>query len=356
MYCKFCGNEISSDTSKCSSCGAIIRFNDGGQSFYEDSELEVWQKQTVPKTVDIPVVPVPNSPAPRAKKTLLDYLNLSNPRNFLIFLGISAVIIILLSLAIIVNLVGDRKSGEETQKEEQLVDVSDVDTETNAGTETVEQEQHKVPVVRHTLKISDGVNLLKCFEYQNDTISLKKDLVIPLDGNAGGVHISSEGTTAEWKKDADGYTVTIHWAIDGENKERYDPPEDSVIDAKKSALAVKINDGKRIEFNTAYKCFAGSYTYLPLNEYLEKAQYGRETVDGKALRRKADYPVIQIDEKSRKVLIDDRSCDYFEATSASGRLEKYVYIRDLFTKDKWDIPDDGAKGELHIVKKEGVQK
>lgn len=47
MYCKFCGGRITSDTTKCGKCGADIDLNDGGQSFYDDNELDAWKDEPV---------------------------------------------------------------------------------------------------------------------------------------------------------------------------------------------------------------------------------------------------------------------------------------------------------------------
>lgn len=53
MYCKFCGNAIDENTSKCAMCGASIDFNDGGQSFFSDSELDMWKNgaENFPQTM-----------------------------------------------------------------------------------------------------------------------------------------------------------------------------------------------------------------------------------------------------------------------------------------------------------------
>ena len=47
MYCKYCGSRIASDTTKCVSCGANIDLNDGGQSFFDDNELNAWQSDSI---------------------------------------------------------------------------------------------------------------------------------------------------------------------------------------------------------------------------------------------------------------------------------------------------------------------
>lgn len=47
MYCKFCGGRITSDTTKCGKCGADIDLTDGGQSFYDDNELDAWKGESI---------------------------------------------------------------------------------------------------------------------------------------------------------------------------------------------------------------------------------------------------------------------------------------------------------------------
>ncbi|MCH5185432.1 MAG: hypothetical protein J1F64_04825, partial [Oscillospiraceae bacterium] len=53
MYCKYCGNRLAQNSVKCAACGANIDLNDGGQSFFDDNELDAWQSEGInqgPKT------------------------------------------------------------------------------------------------------------------------------------------------------------------------------------------------------------------------------------------------------------------------------------------------------------------
>lgn len=130
MYCKYCGNKIDLNTTQCASCGANINLNDGGQSFFDDNELDAWQsgspsysvQTSVPKTeMREPLPPQENEypqPVPmpqvnsyastshsrarsKGKKNLLDYLNLSSSNKLIIFCIASALAIVLLVVAII---------------------------------------------------------------------------------------------------------------------------------------------------------------------------------------------------------------------------------------------------------------
>ena len=143
MYCKYCGNRITSDTTKCVSCGANIDLNDGGQSFFDDDELNAWQsdsmaynaQSSVPrtemreplpeksnfeeeyeKTFERPQASVGTRGTPsrsHTKKNILDYLNLSSSNKLIIFCIASALAVVLLVVAIIAVLnSGDNKADE----------------------------------------------------------------------------------------------------------------------------------------------------------------------------------------------------------------------------------------------------
>ncbi len=148
MYCKFCGNRISSNTTKCTACGANIDLTDGGQSYFDDNELDAWQSDSLmmkgPKTY-MPKTEMheasdssfaenyetylqrPQSQSSsrgsrsqvrrkNKKKTILDYLNLSSSNRLIIFCIASALAIVLLVVAIIAVISGGDK---EKQTEEQ---------------------------------------------------------------------------------------------------------------------------------------------------------------------------------------------------------------------------------------------
>lgn len=146
MYCKYCGSRIASDATKCESCGANIDLNDGGQSFFDDNELNAWQSESVlcnaqtsvPKTeMREPLTEKDNFEEeydkafarPQAsvvtrdtrsrrrskkKKNILDYLNLSSSNKLIIFCIASALAIVLLVVAIIAVLNSGNDSTDET--------------------------------------------------------------------------------------------------------------------------------------------------------------------------------------------------------------------------------------------------
>lgn len=139
MHCKFCGNRIDSSSTKCMSCGANIDFNDGGQSFFDDNELDSWQSDSI---VQGPVTSMPKTeileneqpentkivekyPSRRSqrssgsrtgrkkKKNGLDILNLSSANKLIIFCIASAVAIVLLVAAIVSVITGRKDDGTE---------------------------------------------------------------------------------------------------------------------------------------------------------------------------------------------------------------------------------------------------
>lgn len=145
MYCKYCGSRIASDATKCVSCGSNIDLNDGGQSFFDDNELDAWQSDSMmrgpqtsmPKTemreplsdntdfeknyekafaapqVSTGTRASRSHARSRKKKNILDYLNLSSSNKLIIFCIASALAIVLLVVAIIAVL----NSGKETTDE-----------------------------------------------------------------------------------------------------------------------------------------------------------------------------------------------------------------------------------------------
>lgn len=142
MYCKFCGNRIASNTTKCTACGANIDLTDGGQSFFDDTELSAWQSDSISYSAQSSLPrtemrePLPEKAnfneeyekafaKPQAsvgtrgnysrrrskkKKNILDYLNISSSNKLIIFCIASALAIVLLVVAIIAAL----NSGDNT--------------------------------------------------------------------------------------------------------------------------------------------------------------------------------------------------------------------------------------------------
>ena len=186
MYCKYCGSRITADTAKCVSCGANIDLNDGGQSFFDDNELNAWQsggvsnnaQSSVPRTeMREPLPPSPKkadfeaheraSVRPRAsvsvkgsrshrhakkKKSIAEYLNLSSSNKLIIFCIASALAIVLLVVAIIAVLNGgEDKSDKNTTQEnvtgytQQTGNNTEQNTPQPAVTEKPAEEQGKAP-------------------------------------------------------------------------------------------------------------------------------------------------------------------------------------------------------------------
>ena len=72
MFCKFCGSKIALNENKCLICGAAINRQDGGQTFYEESELDAWKTEIIadgaPKTEMREPLPVSQRPISKPKK------------------------------------------------------------------------------------------------------------------------------------------------------------------------------------------------------------------------------------------------------------------------------------------------
>ena len=160
MYCKFCGSRIMPNAAKCVSCGAKIDLTDGGQSFFDDGELDAWKEDSL---LQSPPISVPKTEMreplhyniglekeyemkasrPQAttstrrshsrgrskkKKNLLDYFHLSSSTKLIIFCISSALAIVLLVVAIIAVLNSDNEKDEnvisDSVHEQQISDDS----------------------------------------------------------------------------------------------------------------------------------------------------------------------------------------------------------------------------------------
>ena len=146
MYCKYCGSRITPDTTKCVYCGANIDLNDGGQSFFDDNELNAWQSDSMAYNAQSSVPrtemrePLPEKPnieeyektleRPRVstgtrrvrsrrrakkKKNILDYFKLSSSNKLIIFCIASALAIVLLVVAIIAVLNSENEDTDEVK-------------------------------------------------------------------------------------------------------------------------------------------------------------------------------------------------------------------------------------------------
>ncbi len=201
MYCKFCGNTIASNTTKCTACGANIDLNDGGQSFFDDNELDAWQSDSLamkgPKTY-MPKTEMREAsdssfeenyetylqrpqassssrgsrsqvPRKKKKKTILDYLNLSSSNRLIIFCIASALAIVLLVVAIIAVISGGDK---EEQTEGQA---------TNSGySQTIDDQTTTSSAQQTEIRTDNNIEQDKT-ETNNETVKDKteiKDMVI----------------------------------------------------------------------------------------------------------------------------------------------------------------------------------
>ena len=172
MYCKFCGNRISSNSTKCASCGAKIDLNDGGQSFFDDHELEAWQsddimmsgpRTSMPKTEmretsrkadsglkknDAPMSQRPIPASMSLSRDASSYsrkrsgksnsapgrLKLSNANRFIIFCIASVLAIVLFVVAIIAILNQNGTQGEGGTDPAQTTDTGNTETEQSSVT------------------------------------------------------------------------------------------------------------------------------------------------------------------------------------------------------------------------------
>ena len=145
MYCKYCGSEITSNITRCVSCGANIDLNDGGQSFLEDNELSLWKNSTpyrittsVPKTEmreRLPqtylseaedkfetagfypsVAEKKSSSRTKSKIKLFGGLKLSSSNKFIIFCISLALVIVLMAVAVIAILDDEPEEAEKTDE------------------------------------------------------------------------------------------------------------------------------------------------------------------------------------------------------------------------------------------------
>lgn len=70
MYCKYCGGRLTQNSKKCAECGAEIDFFDGGQSYYDDNELDAWQSDSIESSganTDMPKTAIIEPGAPSRK-------------------------------------------------------------------------------------------------------------------------------------------------------------------------------------------------------------------------------------------------------------------------------------------------
>lgn len=207
MYCKFCGSRIDSNTVKCLTCGANIDFTDGGQSFFDDNELDAWQDDSV---LNSPRTAVPrtemregelffdaisdsvNSPQKsyrrfvgKKKKNVLGYFNLSSSNKLIIFCIASALAIVLLVVAIIAVLNGGGSdTGNENVQTNYNEAVNDKTVKNDVSVQNINKE--KVENVKIVLDGKEVEHKVPCFMVDNK-IYVSIDQILKYEGYKRGV-------------------------------------------------------------------------------------------------------------------------------------------------------------------------
>lgn len=298
MYCKFCGSRIASDTTKCVSCGADIDFNDGGQSFFDDNELDAWKNNgvsgrvptSVPKTemreplslreeslkkedggrfvpqtsADTKAV---RSQTRSKKKSMMDYFSLSSANKLIIFCIASALAIVLLAVAIIavLNSGGDESDTDALQTsygtsvDDELTDGSDADTG-SVGTENDNNkgEIENIKILMNNQEISHPVSAY----IVEDKIYISIDRILKAEGYKTGVKTE-----------------------DNENRIRYDHNKNSkAVEIEKGTDEIWIRENSEdVDVDTQYldgKNFnVGTDTYVEAKSFLNKIGYSKVEYD-----------------------------------------------------------------------------
>lgn len=309
MYCKFCGNEISSDMTKCTLCGANIDINDGGQSFFENDELSVWRtgnmsnssRTSMPKTEMRGALPsqkddsekeynfeasqenmrkkgVYSRARTKKKKKVSDYLNVSSSDKLIIFCIASALAIVLLAVAIIAVL----KSGDEN------VDETVSQNETSAYTQQFDEAS----------------------ENGND--------------NQQNAEVSRDGETTEKETE-----------------------EDDVLKDKTEIKDVKIfdKDGKEVSHSVSAYTDKTEILYVSLDKILKHEGYKSGIANGNDKKRvvyehKSNGKVIEIEKGTNKIWITEAGekavTQWLEAINFNVGNDTYVPIKSFLTKYGYD--------------------
>lgn len=318
MYCKYCGNKITVDTTKCMSCGANIDLNDGGQSFFDDNEISSWQSEsvaynshtTVPKTEMREYIPENdnynerceniftksqmnvgtsgNYARPRSKKRKRDsgYLSISSSNKLIIFCIASALAIVLLVVAIIAVL----NSGNDSDNER----VDEIATQTN------------VP------------------EYTQ------------IENNATAEQDTAKQSSAETQNEA----MTGYESVKTENTE-------NVLNGKIEIKDIKIidMDGKEISHSVPAYIDENNTLYISLDKFLKHEGYksGFQNSSDKnriQYEHKSSKKVIEIEKGSNKIWISENSeapvTQWLDSTNFNVGDNTYVPIKSFLIKYGYD--------------------
>ncbi len=151
MYCKFCGSKIDPNTQKCKVCGATIRLTDGGQTYYDEHELDDWSKSPDSKQFPITEEVFPEAYG-KKPSSASDFFNLSNPKNMLIFCIVGGAVILVLVIAILVACFSDR--GKEDTKDE--VDYEYYRPVNNNAGSDIDNNANNVPADENNVSVDEN--------------------------------------------------------------------------------------------------------------------------------------------------------------------------------------------------------
>lgn len=330
MYCKFCGNRITLNTIRCESCGANIDFNDGGQSFFDDNELDVWcsdgminktptlmpsaETKLLPKTGDFENIEKfdfnqhGNTKEKRlyvpVKNKILDFFNLSNANRLIIFCIASVVAIVLLIVAIIAAVHGTKTD------------------------ETVLPEN------------TPG------YTYQTDDANSKND--------SDKKQTSEPSKDSESKKESTKKSKKKTEEKNDKTDEKKDENTADTVNGKTIIKDIKIldKDGKEISHSVPAYIDENNFLYISLDKVLKHEGYKDGKENGNNPERivyehKSNGKIIEIEKETSKIWINKSNekaktqwldADSFEANGdiyvpARSFLEKYGYDSD---KVKWE--------------------
>ncbi len=315
MYCKFCGNRIASNATKCVSCGASINLNDGGQSFFDDDELYEWQADSIidgqhtsiPKTEmrkpindndsdfkvknykkvsatqkdsnDDRSVYYPSTARRRTKKkTVSDHFNLSSSNRLIILCIASALSIVLPTVSIIAvfnsgndsnkEMYAATQSAEEAKRAQTAAELPEAGDKNDVSepetSSDVKEEISKIEIKDVEIIISG-----KKVEHPVSAYMIDNKLYVSL-----GRILKNEGYK-EGKKP--------YYDEKRENRIRYDHSEDSrciEIEPGTNTIWIKNADGKAKGQSMDENSFVeGTEIYVPVRSFLNKIGYSKIEYD-----------------------------------------------------------------------------
>lgn len=334
MYCKFCGNRITADETMCGSCGAPIDLNDGGQSFFDDKELEAWKSErvlqetsvSVPKTeMREPFVPkslpndevvkedhrtlpqagvyaaVPYADYGKKKERKKKSCGVSGSNKLIVFCIVAVLAIVLLTVAVIAIFNGNKEKTEsETSQSGYTMNRDAVSAEKSTpdtSGETSEQETSEQESVESEEVIPEILNHKT--EMKDIKIVDKNGNEIPYSVSAyideQGVFYISLDTLLKYT----GYKNGVENGNDS-NRIVYEHRSGTkVIEIEKETNKIWITKSGE-EAVTKYLDYAnfnvGDHTYVPVKSFLGKCGYEENQVTWDVQEKMLYLPVTESSE------------------------------------------------------------